>query len=335
MLSKVGLLVGAGALSLGAAELYCRFGRDVGYMAPDRGVVRDRESWGELVHVSSDLEDLAYELNPGYDGETRGMAIHVNEHGMRDRDPLPDDTPGLTRIAVIGDSLTFGYGVAQDAVFPVLVEDLLNASELGTEQRFDTLNFGVSGYSTLDEAVVLRERALEWLPRAIVVAYCLNDPEVAPVQMLQAHFEETLWWQHSALLRYLAYRKHVRDVSQLGKGNYLKYLHAPEGPRWPTVVEGFQRIHETAASRNIPVVLMIQPCMTFQTWDEYVYEPEHEQVAAAGRTAGFEVLDLLPTYRRHDMMSLKVSEGDSHPNALGHELAAHALAEKLIEILTP
>lgn len=334
-LTKLGLLAGAGALALGGAELYCRFGRDVTYMEPGIGIVRDRESWGELVHVPSTLPGLIYELNPGYDGETRGMTIHVNADGMRDRDPLPNDTPGLFRIAVLGDSLAFGYGVAQDATFPVVLEDLLNGSELAAERRFDTLNFGVSGYSTLEEAAVLNGRALDWNPRLIVVAYCLNDPEVAPVQMLQAHFAKTRWWQHSALLRYLAYRLHVRDVTKLGHGNYMKYLHAPDGPRWPTVVEGFEQIRAAAASRDIPVLLLIQPMMTFDAWEGYAYGAEHEQVAAAGRAAGFEVLDLLPAYRRHDILSLRVDEDDSHPNALAHRIAAEELAKKLAEMLGP
>ena len=72
----------------------------------------------------------------------------------------------VPRIASFGDSLTFGWGVAQGESFSAVL-----AERLGVE----VYNRGVSGYGT-DQQLLLLTRELERLrPDVVLVTFCPND----------------------------------------------------------------------------------------------------------------------------------------------------------------
>ena len=52
------------------------------------------------------------------------------------------------------------------------------------------LNFGVSGYSSRDEALVFKHKVVDWDLDLLIVQYFFNDPEIDPVQPLQAFFKK-------------------------------------------------------------------------------------------------------------------------------------------------
>lgn len=101
---------------------------------------------------------------------TRGefsYPIANNSLGMRDRE-IGAKTAGARRIAVLGDSFTWGVGAADGERFTEVLHEI--------EPSFEVLNFGVSGYGTVQESLQL-DRVLALRPDALVVAFCLgNDP---------------------------------------------------------------------------------------------------------------------------------------------------------------
>jgi lysophospholipase L1-like esterase len=66
-----------------------------------------------------------------------------------------------------------------------------------------------------------------------------------------------------------------------------------------------------------------------------------ESIKQRCRKYGFDVLDLLPIYKKsarkedvYDYEKLKVRQSDiCHPNALGHEVAAEAIFEKIYPLI--
>ena len=93
--------------------------------------------------------------------------VSNNALGMRD-DEIEAKKPGEKRVAVLGDSFTWGVGTATGERFTEVIEKL--------DPAFNVLNFGVSGYGTVQQSVQL-EQALAQDPDAVVVAFCLgNDP---------------------------------------------------------------------------------------------------------------------------------------------------------------
>ena len=122
----------------------------------------------------SDNPVLRYENVPG---ARKGKKETLNADGMRNRD-IPVKKGGkVVRVACIGDSITFGYGVGRGASFCAQLETHLNRRLRGEARRFEVLNFGVAGYSCAQIVESVPAKALKYRPDVIVYGYCLNDPQ--------------------------------------------------------------------------------------------------------------------------------------------------------------
>jgi lysophospholipase L1-like esterase len=313
------------ALSLAMAEAMLRLFFPVSFREPPRS--RPGDVWMELLHRRSALPGLSYELTPSMEKRSHGTVVRTNSHGMRERE-IPIEKPdSVVRIAALGDSYTFGFGVAARQTWPRVLEGLLGQDPRG--RRFEVLNFGVGGYSTHDEAVLLRYRALAWNPDLVVVGYVLNDPEDEPIQPLQSYYQETRWWQHFELLRLVAKTDWQWRVRRFGGGDYIRSLYG-DPRKWTNVVEAFASIRQTTRSRDIPVIVVIFPLATVDDWAQYPYADIHPKVARAAAAEGFDVVDLRPVFARHPPTDVRLGEGDAHPNEQGHRLAAEAIAERVL-----
>ena len=307
-----------------AAELGLRLFAPVEWRAiPDPLSEADQ---ARALYRKSAIVGLTYELIPGLDRQSHGAHVVTNSEGMRDRERSRAKPAGVRRIAVLGDSFTFGYGVEGDAVWTVVLERLLPGTEV--------LNFGVGGYSTQDEAAVLEHKVLDFAPDLVLVAYTLNDPDVEPDSgsiaqpSLHALFAAPHWWQHSHLLRWISWLRHEGDVQRLGGGNEIRYLHAcPE--TWGTVERGFARIAAACAARGIPVGIVVFPVIPGGQWATYRFTDLHAKVIAAAGRQGWPALDLLPVWAARAPEELRVSLQDSHPDELGQRITAQAVVEWL------
>ena len=309
-------------LALGGVELFLRSCAPVYFGEPEAPI----GTWAE-VHVPARVPNLAYELAASVDTVVDGVPVHTNSLGMRDGEPLPEDTPGLCRIAVLGDSIAFGWGVNQEQGFCDQLERALGATP-GSARRYDVLNFAVTGYSTQDEVEQYVQRVEPLHPDLVVVAYCLNDPAVTRNEAL---FSGDAWWQSSHLARLVAKRIHKAKVRKLGGGNYYRFLHSPEGDEWPSVVNAFERLRQATERAGIPVLVVIFPWpLLNDRWEDYVLAPVHEQVARLARDKGFAALDLLPAFEKHQPLEVEISTRDPHPTALGHAIAAEEVARAVL-----
>jgi lysophospholipase L1-like esterase len=318
ILQKVLLMISALFLTLTAVEMILRFFYPIDYRMPPPHIPDD--VWRAFLHRASPIPGLAYELVPNREKYSHGAVVKTNSWGMRDDEPLPKNDRSVHRIAVLGDSFTFGFGVSGEDTYPNVLERLLNKEIKGG--KHEVLNFGVGGYSTRDEALVLRHKALDWNPDLVIVGYFLNDPEVDPVQPLHAYYQKTSWWQHVNLLRLIAKAKHRLDVRIYGGGDDCRYLYAPTQPQWQGMVEALGEIAGMAAERKIPVLLIIFPMTMDKPWADYPYRDLHRQLEGAAERMGIHVIDLYETYRQYPGRVLMVDSGDSHPSKTAHEVTA-------------
>jgi hypothetical protein len=93
------------------------------------------------------------------------VEVRINSQGMRDREPLPL-AAGAKRIAVLGDSFTWGVGASYGERFTELLEQQL--------PNVDVLNYGVSGFGTTQQLVQLNN-VLAAKPDYVVLALCLSN----------------------------------------------------------------------------------------------------------------------------------------------------------------
>ena len=97
----------------------------------------------------------------------------TNNRGMRGPgDYAYDKKEGVTRIAVMGDSFTFGVGVKTEETYSSLLQKSLDASDPG---RNEVLNFGVSSFSPVLEYIYLKKEVARYRPDVLVLALDLCD----------------------------------------------------------------------------------------------------------------------------------------------------------------
>ena len=99
---------------------------------------------GDIVRPAP-WDDVVYELIPGMQGDFIGVPYRTNSHGMRDRE-LPLRKPADEyRIALIGDSFAFGWGVADGKTFAdVAAERGITLPAADTAKASRSLDLGLS-----------------------------------------------------------------------------------------------------------------------------------------------------------------------------------------------
>jgi hypothetical protein len=103
--------------------------------------------------------------------------VTFNREGMRDdREYRMAKPPGTFRIAVIGDSFTEALQVQpQTQDYCSVVEHTLSVCSGLHGKKVEVLNFGVYGFGTAQELIMLRRRVLQWSPDMVVLQFYLND----------------------------------------------------------------------------------------------------------------------------------------------------------------
>ena len=104
------------------------------------------------------------------------VEISTNSSGMRGKKEYSiDKSQDVYRIAVLGDSFGFGFGVNDNEVISVVLEDILNSSNICGSYRYEVLNFSVSGFGQAEQLVTYREKVRAYGADEVVLFYFSND----------------------------------------------------------------------------------------------------------------------------------------------------------------
>jgi len=97
--------------------------------------------------------------------------VRISSAGVRDREHSIVKPGDVWRVAVLGDSYTEALQVAEDKRFTSVIERLLSECDAGGGRRVEVLNFGISGFGTAQEYLLLRGRVLRYAPDVVVLAF--------------------------------------------------------------------------------------------------------------------------------------------------------------------
>ena len=109
--------------------------------------------------------------------------VKTNVQGLREPVEVQQQHPGHYRIVVVGDSMTFGWGVEADQTYPRVAQRVLR-EDYGLEQ-LEIVNMGRPGASPADYLKLIRHYAFVLKPDLIVVGFLVgNDcPVDAPARL--------------------------------------------------------------------------------------------------------------------------------------------------------
>lgn len=118
-------------------------------------------------------KDLGMALRPNAEGWWRqeGEAyIRINSAGLRDREHALVKPPNTFRIAVLGDSYAEAFQVPVENTFWAVMQQKLQECRAFGGKNIEVMNFGVSGYGTAQELVMLRQRVWAYSPDLVILA---------------------------------------------------------------------------------------------------------------------------------------------------------------------
>jgi lysophospholipase L1-like esterase len=163
---------------------------------------------GNVPCFTSGKSALIYELTPGFNGNSWDSSFNINSAGFRGKELLPLSA-GRFRILALGDSCTFGTGGLETKdTYPAILENLLNA-RFG-EGRFEVINAGMPGFSTVYGLLLSKEHQLAQLkPDLVIICYGWNDHKPAVTDDRSAAYARVLkdfFRTHFMLYRYITIR---------------------------------------------------------------------------------------------------------------------------------
>ena len=268
------------------------------------------------------------------------VVYEINADGFRGPRVPPARDADALRILVLGDSLAFGYGVAEEESFARRLEKLLDA-----ERPTEVLNLGVCGYSPWNEAALLDGLGIRFRPDIVLVQFCindLNDPTLhfdtqtrgALGEIPLSAFPEGSRvvarnpcgsWEICRRLRALLGREDPREALLS-----MAPLDLGPGARRDWLGGLYARMERTATGHGARIAVVGFPFRA-QVMQAQMHGLQ-EQLGDLVSRQGVGWIDLLPAFLRAS------DRGDDalfidlyHPSARGHAVAASAIAEALRE----
>jgi lysophospholipase L1-like esterase len=326
-LGALGLALASLALVLGLAEGGARL------LAPPR--TEPAPSPPEGLPVLRTPLDLA---RPNARGVFGGVPYRSNGHGVRGPDYAPAPAPGVLRIAVTGDSVTMGAGVAEEDAYPARLERRLDARDPG--RRHEVLNLGIAGLNARAAIERLLRLDAAYSPGLAVYGFTVNDiegPAYTAYEPLAARVERLRRYRESPshLLRLLGPRLvELAERILPGRESYAEELHRNyfASPRaWSRFAASLDRLAGYARAAGLCAHVFVHTSL--ERLDEtHPYLAIYERVADAAHERGLTASTSFGAFRGRPAPGLWVSPGDPHPNREAHELLAQALEAALAEL---
>lgn len=253
-------------------------------------------------------------------------AVRLNGQGFRDREMNVSKPSGAYRIAVVGDSLTFGNGIPSDARFSELLGVALGAG-------FEVLNFGHPGNNTPEETAVIRQAVRRYSPDFILVQWFVNDVEGdstsrPPYSTLLRYEALHHQLQHRSALYTLANSWWTRrQTLGLRAGSYADYLRTqyadPQSAGSLTSLGALRDLAGAASEQRAGIGLVLFPDTGYELGDGYPFAYLHDRVIAFCREVRLTCVDLRTDFAQvRPRESLWANRMDAHPGAHANAIAA-------------
>jgi len=150
--------------------------------------VKNFQTEGDYWWQISDNPILLYETKPNtkFKGGRSTNKDGFWRYGHQDISREKEDN--TYRILVFGDSITFGYGVSPKRNYTTRLDN--NFSDNGLKgNNVEVINAGVSGYNTLQEVELFRQKGAHYNPDLLIIGFCFNDAVINSSEMLQLNME--------------------------------------------------------------------------------------------------------------------------------------------------
>ncbi len=266
----------------------------------------------------------------------RGGAVQRNHAGFRERLFENTKSPGTYRIAVIGDSFTFGNGIRQEDRYTDVLHRRLPA-------YFEVLNFGTPGANTPEHRDLVARLLPLVKPDFVLLQWYVNDMDNADPAERPA-FKTLMpilpwhdWLVERSALYSLANTRWAEAQVRLGWTlSYSDYLRRrlgnPNGREAQFERQIMLDLIEQCRRANVPMGMVLFPDAGVDLGANYEFAYLHERVLEICASSSLRCVDLRQDFSMvRDRRELWANRLDHHPSALANEIAA----EKILDTFSP
>jgi lysophospholipase L1-like esterase len=333
---------------------------------------KDESFWKPFhsIHEAKPNSKVLYGLKPNAKASFQlnrpePVEYTINSAGFREKEYSLEKPADVTRIAVLGDSITFGFEVPVQYTYAKVMEDLLNKNGTG---KYEVLNFGVGGYSTYNELEQLQETVLAYHPNIVVLGFCMNDvaspyAEFTPHTSSQLNIPDdaipnpamkihsaTLFskagaalFRYSYMARYLQswYARKIKKDKAKVNANFelynldcLEALSDPYSIEWQWLGKKLLKMNAVCKANNINLLVAIFP-LYYQLDQRYAYADSRRTLMQFCWQNEIPAVDIYDVFEEYSLDTRQVIYVDQlHPNEIGHNLAGQIITggvEKIIK----
>lgn len=287
------------------------------------------------IYQSSTNPTISYELKPNSEEYAFRSTITTNSLGFRSEEL--DERP---LVAVVGDSITFGYGVQNNETLAAQLEQEF--------PRYQFLNAGVPGYNLKQQVATYNEKIRPLAPEHLLLVFYWNDIDAGPPAWLdeQGILRSHDWqpgdqracspidrgimayipfncWLDTNTAFYKAFKKLVNmrysnDI--LEQTQQQAQAGEVQDPKTTEQIEAYlAELRPFADSLTIPKTFIIWP-------DRYVHTDTKPQLVDGAEAAGFKVIDLTKLFGNAPPT---LGWDTVHPSAAGISEAAIFISNQL------
>lgn len=291
---------------------------------------------------------FAATYHPGYvftsaDLRSASYTPPLNEAGFRQR---PFDAhlfdENSVRILFLGDSFTFGSGVADgNARFPDLIAARLER-EAPAGKRYYVYNAGVGGTEPTRWVGYLEKLMPSYRPNIVFGVFFLRDGTKmctslscfnGKIAELKAKLTGGFLYKYSYVARTIedhavatafdAYYETLMRDAYLGSED--------EKATWRREQASLLRLASICRENGIPFHMVLFPVLL--NLDHYPFDAVEAEISRFAQEHAIPSFSLTPGFRNKSSSDLWVSPSNQHPNARGHRIAADTLYPYVVDTL--
>ncbi len=288
--------------------------------------------------------DLILELKPGFQksvgeedvNDFGTPAIRINQAGLReDREYAIPKPPDTFRIAVIGSSATFGWGIRVQSTWPKILEVFLK-KYWPQNEHVEVINFSVPSYNGKQELALLETKVPAYDPDLVIVGWA-NDNDMLP---------SYLPIFTNAIGRFLNTRSYIFACFRQTTLNHINVLndvpamerYRENGSGQKISKEVFAEMASFSRKKNIPIIVAMLP--VWQAPEKNAsdgYTAANQLLEGLAESSGLTAFDMLPKIENLVNSSGKpmeyyrnISSDVWHPNT-GNALITQAIYNYLVD----
>jgi len=289
---------------------------------------------------------LYWRLKPNQDCFTKigRQPVRINSQGLRGPEFDPDKPADVLRVLSLGDSRTFGWGLADAETYSRRLGSLLQ-EKIGAARRVEVLNAGVNAWSYPQMLVYFRNVAARYQPDWVILAEAnlwtqfseRNSPEFVRKFLWRVRLKNLL--RRSAIYHFVV-EVQLREFYQRQRTRFIPvdpgqddlFKEQQQGDPDAVFREAMAELCRVAATNGVRPMLMFLP-----TLDD-LGSTNLSRVLVAKRAVSEELavpLVDMTSDLRGSGNTLYLEADPVHLNARGNEIVARRLSEAMTRQLAP